>query len=88
VVAELHQILTRLERLFDSDVYICNQHLTLADCALFPACFYLDFFFSRHQQFDWRLQHSRMAAWWTNMLKHDSVQQVMAHLRSSLPPFR
>jgi len=86
VVAELHQVLARLERLFDNDIYICDQHLTLADCALFPACFYLDFFFSRLQLADWRLQHPRLAQWWTTMLKHDSVQQVMAHLRASLPP--
>ncbi|MDZ4730473.1 MAG: glutathione S-transferase family protein [Xanthomonadales bacterium] len=88
VVAELHQVLARLERLFDSDVYICDQHLTLADCALVPACFYLDFFFNRYQLADWRLQHARLAEWWTTMLNHDSVQQVMNHLRASLPPAR
>jgi glutathione S-transferase len=86
VVAELHQVLARLEQLLGSQDFICEAHLTLADCALVPACFYLDFFLARHQQADLRLQHSRLAQWWNAVSQQDSVGQVLAHLRAALPP--
>ena len=88
VVVELHEVLARLELLSDGENYVCDHHLTLADCALLPACFYLDFFLGRHHQTNWRTQHPRLADWWTTMLKHKTVQQVLAHLHASLPPAR
>lgn len=86
VMADMHQVLDRLERLCGSEAYLCGDSLTLADCALLPACFYLDLFFARHQQPDLRLSHPRLAQWWTVVGQHESVRTILAHMRAALPP--
>jgi len=84
LLAELHRVLGNLEALSGNGKYVITDQLTLADCALMPACFYLDFFLARLQQADFRLQHSRLGAWWLEMLRRDSVQAVIAGLNEAL----
>jgi len=84
LLAEMHRVLGNLEALSGNAKYVITDQLTLADCALLPACFYLDFFLARLQQADFRLQHSRLRAWWQQMLQRDSVQTVIAGLNEAL----
>jgi glutathione S-transferase len=88
LLVELHQVLTQLEALCDGQAYICGDQLSLADCALVPAVFYLDLFLGRHQQPDFRLQHPVLANWWKTANSHDSVQKVIAALQKALQALR
>ncbi len=83
LLAELHQVLGKLEALMAGDSHVCGNQLSLADCALLPACFYLDFFLGRWQQDDFRLQHALLENWWRGMIQHASVATVMAGLNEA-----
>jgi len=84
LLAELHLVLAQLEALSSGQDYVVSDHMTLADCALLPACFYLDFFLDRLKQEDFRLQHPLLHDWWQKMLEHRSVTTVIAGLNRAL----
>src|SRR5690606_41861557 len=83
-VKELHQVLSGLEALFAGAGYAVAGRLTLADCALLPACFYLDFFLRRLEQDNFRLQHPQLENWWLLMMQHHSVETVITGLNRAL----
>jgi glutathione S-transferase len=84
LLAELHQVLGKLEALMDGDGHVCGDQLSMADCALLPACFYLDFFLGRLQQESWRPQHDVLGNWWRVMIQNTSVATVIAGLNEAV----
>lgn len=84
LLAELQPVLGQLEALFRGQEHVVSDHMTLADCALLPACFYLDFFLDRLKQEDFRLEHPVLHNWWQKMLEHRSVTIVTAGLNQAL----
>lgn len=84
LLAELHQTLSGLESLSGQGSYVCGDDLNLADCALIPACFYLDLFLARQGQADFRLQHPVLKDWWQMVLPNSSVTAVIAGLNQAL----
>ncbi len=81
---ELHHVLDQLEQLMTGPDYVCDDHLTLADCALVPACFFLDMFMVRHQQPDLREDHPALNRWWNMASRHAAVQPVTAQLNKAI----
>ena len=84
LLTELHGVLGKLEALMNGGNHVCGDQLSLADCALLPACFYLDFFLARLQQEDWRLQHVQLENWWRSMSQHNSVTTVIEGLNEAV----
>lgn len=80
----LARTLDRLEVLFDGHGYVCGEQLTLADCSLAPACFYLDRFLARQGCPSPRDSRPALQAWWDTVLRHDSVARVLAQLEAAV----
>lgn len=64
--------------------YACGNHLTLADCALVPACFYLERFFARFGQESVFVARPRLQDWWATVQRHESVSRVLAQMQAAL----
>jgi len=64
--------------------YACGKHLTLADCTLVPACFYLERFFARFGQESVFVSRPRLQDWWATVQRHESVSRVLAHMQAAL----
>lgn len=64
--------------------YACSNHLTLADCTLVPACFYLERFFARFGQESVFVARPRLQEWWATVQRHESVSRVLAHMQAAL----
>lgn len=84
VLEALARTLDRLEVLFDNHGYACGEGLTLADCSLAPACFYLDRFLARQGQPSPRVSRPVLQAWWDALSRHDSVARVLAQLEAAV----
>jgi len=76
----LHETLDRLQRLMGTAGYACGGHLTLADCALAPAVFYLERFLAAREQPSALAGRERLAGWWDTVCGHDSVSRVIGQL--------
>ncbi len=64
--------------------YVCGDHLTLADCTLVPACFYMERFFARFGQESVFAARPALQDWWATVCRHDSVGRVIAQLQAAL----
>jgi glutathione S-transferase len=83
VLEALSRTLDRLEALFGKHGYVSGEYLTLADCALAPACFYLDRFLARQGHPSPRASRPVLQTWWNTLSRHDSVTRVLAQLESA-----
>jgi len=73
-----------LQALLGAHGYACGKHLTLADCTLVPACFYLERFFARFGQESVFVSRPRLQDWWATVQRHESVSRVLAHMQAAL----
>jgi glutathione S-transferase len=82
-IPPVNQALDRLQRLMDdTDTagYACGAQLSLADCALAPAVFYLERFLRGCGYPSALESHKRLSRWWQTVTDHDSVSGVIAQL--------
>lgn len=82
-IPSLNESLDRLQRLMDdrhTAGYACGDHLTLADCALAPAVFYLERFLAAREQPSALGSRDRLVRWWDTVSGHDSISAVLGQL--------
>lgn len=84
LLQSLFQVIDQLQALFEGGQYVCGQQLTLADCALVPACFYLERLLARHRQASLFERSAVFNAWWDAVSRHQSVSRVIAQLEAAL----
>lgn len=84
LIPPLDDALDRLLRLMDDDTdiagYACGGRLSLADCALAPAVFYLERFLRLLGQPSATASRKRLSQWWHTVTAHDSVSGVLGQL--------
>jgi glutathione S-transferase len=83
LIQPLNDALDRLQRLMDDpDVagYACGGQLSLADCALAPAIFYLERFLRARGQCSALADRKHLSRWWQTVTAHDSVSRVIGQL--------
>jgi len=81
---DLRQVIDKLQKLFGNQAYICGGKLTLADCTLVPACFYLERFLALHGQESIFVGRPVLQNWWDTVRQHRSVSQVIAQLEEAV----
>lgn len=83
LVSPLNDALDRLQRLMDdpdADGYACGGQLSLADCALAPAVFYLERFLRARGQPSALAGRKHLSRWWQTVTAHESVSRVIGQL--------
>ena len=83
-VRSLCKTVDGLQALLGGHGYACGNHLTLADCTLVPACFYMERFFARFGQESVFAARPALQDWWATVCRHDSVGRVIAQLQAAL----
>jgi len=81
--ARMDHVLSGLQSLMGEHGYACGDSLTLADCALAPALFYLDRFLARHGQESAVSRRPRLRAWRDTVNAHLSVARAIGDLRDA-----
>ena len=82
-IPPLNETLDRLLRLMDDGdtaAYACGAQLSLADCALAPAIFYLERFLRLRGQPSALASRKRLSRWWHTVAELDSVSGVIGQL--------
>lgn len=64
--------------------YVGGEHFTLADCALVPACFYLELFLARLGQTSIFAGRPWLHAWWETVNQRASVKRVTGDLERAI----
>lgn len=85
-IPPLNNALESLQRLMgDTDTagYACGAQLSLADCALAPAVFYLERFLRTHGQPSALAGRKHLSRWWNTVMEHDSVSRVIGQLEQA-----
>lgn len=85
-LAELRRGLDGLEKLLKGP-YALGPELTLADCALVPALFYLDRFMPAFGKFDALADHPTLRTVWTTLRAEPMVASLLADMAASLDDF-
>jgi len=83
-LGSLCQAVDGLQALLGRHGYVCGKHLTLADCTLVPACFYMERFFARFGQESVFATRPALQDWWATVQRHESVSRVIAQLQAAL----
>lgn len=73
-----------LDRMIGRDGFACLGRLTLADCALVPALFYLEIVLSLRGLSDPIAANANVAAYWAAIRKHESAARVLAEFHRGL----
>lgn len=84
VLNSLYQTIERLEKLFCGRVYVCGDRLTLADCALVPACYFVERFLARHGRESVFAVRPVLRDWWSAVSTHQSVNRTLAELETAI----
>jgi glutathione S-transferase len=79
-IRTLYETLDRLQRLMGASGYACGDHLTLADCALAPAVFFVERFLAARDRPSALSRRERLAGWWKTVSGHDAVARVIEQL--------
>jgi glutathione S-transferase len=83
-VQALRQVIDDLQQLFCGNGYVCGNHLTLADCTLVPAGYYLERFFARYGQESVFVGRPVLQRWRDTVNRHESVRRVTEQLTAAL----
>jgi len=67
--------------------YAAGQVMTIADCTLVPACFYLDRFLPAFGRIDAFEHHPKMAAVWARLKAEPVVEKLLGDMAASLEAF-
>lgn len=84
VLNRMQYALDGLDRLLDGSGYALGDRLTLADCALAPAWFYLERFLAAGGQEPPEYGHAPLAAWWDAVRRDPAVADVLSGMERAL----